>query len=151
MKPLPEHGECFICGSANQNGLGLRWYASEDGLIHTSFTLSSSEQGPPGHAHGGVLAAILDEIMGTAAWHAGFMVLAANINIDFRLPVPLGVPLTATGGVSRQEGRKVFTHGEIKFPDNIIATVGTGLFIEDKKLFSDPEVSDFLKWLPTDQ
>lgn len=150
MKQLPEHGMCFICGSENPNGLGLRWYVGDDGLIHTSFTLTSAQQGPPGHAHGGVLAAILDEIMGTAAWHGGHMVLAANLNIDFRLPVPLGIPLTATGSISHQDGRKVFTRGEIKLPDQNVATVGKGLFIEDKKLFIDRDGSEFLKWLPSD-
>lgn len=151
MKQLPEHGICYICGSDNQKGLGLHWYAEATGIIHTSFTLTLSEQGPPGHAHGGVLAAILDEIMGTAAWHAGHMVLAANLNIDYRLPVPLGIELTAVGQITHQDGRKVFTRGEIKLPNGRGATVGKGLFIEDKKLFTDPELSGFLKWLPDDR
>lgn len=150
MKQLPEHGPCFICGSENPKGLGIRWYVGDDGSITTKVTLELSEQGPPGHAHGGALAAILDEIMGTAAWHAGFMVLAANLNVDFRLPVPLGVPLTVVGMVTGQEGRKVYTQADIRLPDGQVATAGKGLFVEARQMFVSDEDSEFVKWLPGD-
>ena len=151
MKLLPEHGLCFICGSENPKGLGIRWHVVEDGSITTEVTLKLSEQGPPGHAHGGVLAAILDEIMGTAAWRAGYMVMAANLNIDFRLPVPLGVPLSVKGMVTGQERRKVYTLAHIRLPDGQIATVGKGLFVEAKEMFASSEDSGFVKWLPDDE
>jgi len=145
MKQLPEHGSCFICGTENLKGLGIRWQAREDGSIYTEVALSFSEQGPPGHAHGGALAAILDEIMGTAAWYNGHMVLAANLNVDYLRPVPLGIPLQVTGNVTQHEDRKVYTHAEIRLPGGQIATVGKGLFIEAKQLFTEPQVSEFVK------
>lgn len=148
MKQLPEHGSCFVCGSENPKGLGVRWYAREDNSIVTKIELTEAEQGPPGHAHGGVLAALLDEVMGTAVWHAGHMVLAANLNIDFRRPVPLGVPLVVTGMVSDRDGRKLFARGEISLPDGTIAAVGKGLFIEASELFTrDDGTSGFLNML----
>ncbi len=148
MKKLPEHGSCFVCGSENPKGLGVRWYAREDNSIFTEIELTEAEQGPPGHAHGGVLAALLDEVMGTAVWYAGFMVLAANLNVDFRRPVPLGVPLVVTGTVSDRDGRKLFARGEISLPDGTKAAVGKGLFIEASDLFTQQEgSSDFLKML----
>jgi acyl-coenzyme A thioesterase PaaI-like protein len=110
--------------------------------------LALTEQGPPGHAHGGALAAILDEIMGTAAWQAGHMVMAANLNIDFRYPVPLGVPLQVTSIVTGQDGRKISARADIRLPDGQIATVGKGLFVEAKQMFASPEESEFVKWLP---
>lgn len=148
MTRLPEHGHCFVCGTDNSKGLGIRWFADEEGTITTEVTLTISEQGPPGHAHGGALAAILDEIMGTAAWHAGFMVLAANINIDFRLPVPLGVELKVQGVVTGHDGRKVFTRSELYLPDCRIAVIGKGIFVEAKNLFTKPGTSEFDKLLP---
>ncbi|MDX1414862.1 MAG: PaaI family thioesterase [Candidatus Promineifilaceae bacterium] len=148
MKKLPEHGLCFICGTANSKGIGVRWYADMEGVISTEFSLTEHEQGPPGHAHGGALAAILDEIMGTAAWNSGFMVMAANLNVDYVLPVPLGVPLTAIGEVSGRDGRKVFTESEIRLPDGRVAAMARGIFIEVKQMFTKSGGSDFIKWLP---
>jgi acyl-coenzyme A thioesterase PaaI-like protein len=46
--------------------------------------------GPPGFAHGGVVAFVLDEAMGSAAWLAGYPCIAANLNIDFMEMTPLG-------------------------------------------------------------
>lgn len=152
MKLLPEHGPCFICGTENPRSLGVRWYVREDGAIYTEVTLTAAQQGPPGHAHGGVLAALLDEIMGTAAWNAGYMVLAANINIDYRRPVPLNVPLQVTAVVSGKEGRKVFTRGELRLPDGTVATVGKGIFVEAAHLFvGDEGPSQFVRWLPQEE
>ncbi len=149
MKQLPEHGSCYVCGSENPKGLGVRWYARTDNSIVTEIELTESEQGPPGHAHGGVLAALLDEVMGTAVWHSGHMVLAANLNIDYRRPVPLGVPLVVTGSVSDRDGRKLFARGEISLPDGTKAAVGKGLFIEASDLFTQQDGnSGFLKMLP---
>jgi len=45
--------------------------------------------GPPGFAHGGVVAFVLDEAMGSAAWLAGYPCIAANLNIDFLDMTPL--------------------------------------------------------------
>jgi acyl-coenzyme A thioesterase PaaI-like protein len=148
MRELPEHGYCFVCGSENEKGLGVRWFANDDGHIFTDVILTQSEQGPPGHAHGGVIAAILDEIMGTAAWNSGHMVLAANLNVDFRLPVPLNIPLQVQGLVTGHEGRKVFTRSELLLPDGQIAAVGKGIFVKSDHLFTKPGKTDFIKWLP---
>lgn len=148
MKQLPEHGPCFVCGSQNPHNFGVRWHAREDGVIFTEVTLTRAQQGPPGHVHGGALAALLDEIMGTAVWNSGHMVLAANLNVDFRRPVPLGVPLQLKGEVTDRQGRKIFARAEIRLPDGEIAAVGRGLFIESEELFTARGPSGFLQWLP---
>lgn len=134
MQRLPDHGPCYICGSENPHGMGLALY-QEDGEILATVTLTVAQQGPPGHAHGGSLAAIIDELMGAAAWSAGKAVLAAHIDVDFRAPTPLGVPLAARAKVVRQEGRKLFTEATIRLPDGRVSAEGKGLFIEAHQFF----------------
>ncbi|MBW8011659.1 MAG: hypothetical protein FVQ83_10535 [Chloroflexi bacterium] len=53
MKLIPEHGSCFVCGSQNSRGMGIRWYSKENGTIYGRITLDESHQGPPGMSHGG--------------------------------------------------------------------------------------------------
>ena len=67
--------------------------------------------------------------MGAAAWHWGDPVVAANLNFDYRAPVPLDTPITISGRVERGEGRKVFTSGEITLPGGVVAVEGTGLWV----------------------
>ena len=136
MKPLPEHGMCFVCGTENPNSIGIQWYAREDKSIYGKVILSAKQQGPPGHVHGGASAALLDEAMGAAVWQAGYMVLAANINVNYRRPLPLGVAVQITAAVDRNEGRKVHARSEIRLPDGRIAAEATGIFVEAPHMFS---------------
>jgi uncharacterized protein (TIGR00369 family) len=107
---------------------GLRIDRLEDGSTLARMTLGDQQQGPPQHAHGGVLALLLDETMGAAVWVNGHAVLAVNLNINFRLPVPLGVPLEVRGRVDEVFRRKVTTTGEIVLPDGTVAVTGSGVF-----------------------
>jgi uncharacterized protein (TIGR00369 family) len=136
MKQLPEHGMCFVCGTENPNSIGMQWYVREDKSIFGEIMLSDKQQGPPGHVHGGALAAMLDEAMGSAVWMAGHMAMAANLNVNYRRPTPLGVLLKVTAVVERTEGRKVFTRGEIRLPDDVIAVEATGIFVGVKDMFA---------------
>lgn len=147
MKQLPEHGPCFVCGTANPRSLGVRWFAHEDNHISGQVTLDIHQQGPPGHVHGGAAAALLDEAMGCAVWAAGHMVLAANLNVDFRRPVPLGVPLQIVANVVDKSGRKVYTRAEIILPDGQVAVKANGIFVEAPHLFTNV-VNEFASLLP---
>ncbi len=134
-KPLPFHGSCLVCGTENPHGMGLTWYVEEDGTITTSFALNEAQQGPPGHAHGGALAAILDEAMGAAVWYAGHNVAVVHLRLDYRKPVPLHQPLSCHARMERQEGRKIYASGEIYLPDGAVAVSAKGIFVPAPHLF----------------
>jgi acyl-coenzyme A thioesterase PaaI-like protein len=139
--PLPEHGSCFICGSQNPKGMGLVWYAQADaehGLrVFCDFEFTLSEQGPPGHAHGGASAAVIDEVMGAAVWRSGLKVVLANMNLNYHKPVPLHTSLRAEGWLERLEGRKAYAFGRIVLVNGgETAVSGTGLYIHAPHLFT---------------
>ncbi|GAB4504698.1 MAG: PaaI family thioesterase [Anaerolineales bacterium] len=135
LKQLPEHGSCFLCGSENPHNPGIRWYVDEQGVVSSEFTLTLAQQGPPGHAHGGLSAAVLDEVMGAAVWQAGYTVAAAKIEVNYLKPVPLEQPISTKGYVTRRNGRKVYARGEIYLPDGTVAVTGKGLYIIAPHLF----------------
>lgn len=132
---LPDHGSCYICGTENPRGMGVAFYQDE-GVISATVTLLPEHQGPPGHAHGGALSAILDEAMGAAAWCAGKAVLAAKLEISFRAPTPLGAELIIAARVVRQDGRKVFVESEVRLPGGRVCVEGKGLFIEAREFYA---------------
>jgi uncharacterized protein (TIGR00369 family) len=127
---------CFTCGPANTRGIGMQWYLKDDGVIFGEVALTEHQQGPPGNAHGGASAALLDEAMGAAAWAAGHKVAAVNLNVDFQQPVPLGEKISITGRVVGKEGKVVRTEGEIRLPDGEVAVAGRGIYVEAEHLFS---------------
>lgn len=130
-------GSRFILGE--QPGGFAAQMALKDGRVTALITADRSKEGPPEHIHGGALATMIDEVMGAAAWAAGYKVLAANLNISYRRPAPLAVPLTVTGWVERTQGRKVFTAGQIALPDGTVTTTGTGLFVVATHIFGDAD------------
>jgi uncharacterized protein (TIGR00369 family) len=133
---LPGHGSCYICGSENPAGLGIT-FRLEAGRVKTEFVLTERQQGPPGHAHGGCLSAVLDEAMGAAVWCAGHPVVAARLEIDFKKAVPLGRTCRVEAWVVSVEGRKVWADAELRLDDGTLATRGRGLFVEARKLFHE--------------
>jgi len=126
---IPYHGSCFVCGNENPHGIGITMFVDDDGLLTSEFTLTEAHQGPPGHSHGGASAAILDEVMGLVVWAAGHKVLAANININYRKPLPLHVPLLAESRITEVGKRKIISEGKIKLPDSTVAVEGSGVYV----------------------
>ncbi|MCJ7723367.1 MAG: PaaI family thioesterase [Anaerolineales bacterium] len=135
MKKLPNHGICFVCGSDNPHGIGLTWYADGKGIITSNFCLGEAQQGPPGYAHGGASAAILDEAMGAAVWLAGYNVAVVNLQLNYRHPLPLGQQLTLTARLTRRSTRKIFARGQICLPDGTVAVSGHGIYVTAPNLF----------------
>ncbi len=131
---LPGHGSCYICGTENPAGLGVVFRLDGD-QVKTEVTLTERQQGPPGHAHGGCLAAVLDEAMGAAVWCAGHPVVAARLEVDFRKAVPLGAACTVVAWVTSVEGRKIWAQSEVRAASGAVATQARGLYIEARHVF----------------
>ena len=137
LKPLPEHGSCFVCGTVNPHSIGIRWFVQSDNSIYGEVVLGLAQQGPPGAAHGGATAALLDEAMGAAAWQAEYRVAAVNLNIDYLQPVPLDQKISVTGTVSLAHENKVRTFGQIRLENGEVAVVGKGIYVKADHLFTD--------------
>ena len=109
MKSLqPSSRHCFVCGVENPLGLQLRFYDSEPGEVAAEYTLHENYQGYPGVAHGGVVAAMLDEAAGRSLM--GDMVtprfmFTARLNVRYRKNVPVGQPLRLVGKAGESRGR----------------------------------------------
>lgn len=137
MEKMPEHGSCFVCGTENPHGLGVTWYLNDDGTIHADMVFTIAQQGPPAHVHGGATAAVLDEAMGAAVWRAGYSVVAVNLEINYKLPVPLRQPVIITARIAEVHPRKILTTSELRLVDGNIAVTGRGIYVEAPHLFKD--------------
>jgi len=111
-------GRSFVSGDIDGDRLRLWYYRrDEDGALIAKVWFGPGAEGPPGHAHGGSMAAVLDEAMGFAAWVEGHPVVAATITINFLRRLPLEKILYAECRVSLAEGKKVLTEGRIYDPE----------------------------------
>ena len=121
----------YVSGDPRGRRLRIRYFERQsDGALIARAWFGPGTQGPPGHAHGGATAALLDEAMGFCCWLAGHRVVAAHIEIDFRAMVPLGSVATVAATVERVEGRKVYPRARLRLPGGAVAAEATGIFLE---------------------
>ncbi len=59
------------------------------------------------------MAAVADEVLGLAAWAAGYSIVVGNLNVSFRNLLPLQKVVSVETKVVSAEGRKVMVHGRI--------------------------------------
>jgi acyl-coenzyme A thioesterase PaaI-like protein len=104
---ITHHELCFGCGQANLFGLQLELDPRDDGSVGGRFFVKQDHQGPPGYAHGGILATALDEAMALLVHHAGIHALTTGLDVRLRAPVPVGTFVDVEARIERREGRRV--------------------------------------------
>src|SRR5437667_10483391 len=97
---------CFGCGKDNPDGMRLKFSFDENNRrTWCCFRLSRRYQGPPGHAHGGIIATILDEAMGKVNKFRNVLALTRKMEIEYLRPIPLGKAMTVTAQERQVDGR----------------------------------------------
>ncbi|XP_040900721.1 acyl-coenzyme A thioesterase THEM4 isoform X2 [Toxotes jaculatrix] len=74
-------------------------------------------EGPPGHVHGGAIATMIDTVTGTHASLLSAPVMTANLNINYRNPIPLGSTVLIESCLDAKEGRKTFISCKVSSTD----------------------------------
>ncbi|MGC4932163.1 PaaI family thioesterase [Gordonia sp. DT30] len=96
-------------------------------LTWSEFELGPAYEGPAGLVHGGILAAILDQILGSAADHSGHPGMTGTLTIRYRQGTKLG-KVRAEAWLDRVEGVKSIAAGRIMTEEGITAEA-EGIFI----------------------
>ena len=131
---------CFGCGPANEHGLQINSYRTEQGL-EMRFTPSEEHQAFPGMVNGGIIGTLMDC---HGNWAAAIALMdeqnldeppctvTASYSISLRRPTPTNTELVITAYAEEISGNKVNVRMELKADDKICAT-GKGLFVAVKE------------------
>jgi uncharacterized protein (TIGR00369 family) len=131
---------CFACGKNNPDGMHLKFAWNEEGKrFICRFRLSRRYTGPPGHAHGGIIATILDEAMGKVNRIHNVVALTSEIRIRYLKPVPLGKSLRVESYEVSVRGRRHVNAAEILNERGQVLAQGRGTFIavDVEKIFGN--------------
>jgi len=111
--------ECFGCGAAHPDGLHVRCFRTAEGVA-SPVLISGVYAGPPGVAHGGVVATYFDEILAGAVVRAtGRVSVTGELTVRYVKPVPIESPLIG-------RGRLVTDHGRYVDVEATLETLATG-------------------------
>lgn len=103
----------------------------EGDTAHGRVTVGWSGEGPPGTVHGGIVAAIFDQFLGTAQVLGKQPGMTGVLTTHFHRPTPLNVELRLEGRLLLAEGRKTRMLGEM-FADELRTASCEGLFIRPR-------------------
>ena len=103
---------CFACGELNAHGLHLVLHVAGD-TCWTELTLRPDFQGWEGIAHGGIVATILDEVMGWALAGADAWGYTARMSIEYKRPVPVGARIRGEGRLVERRRRLLTLTGRL--------------------------------------
>ena len=94
---------CIICGLDNEISTKAPFYEMEDKSIVTIFKYQWLHQSYPQRVHGGLITAMLDELIGRALWidEPNTYGVTTNINVKFRKPVPYDETLYGVGKLTK--------------------------------------------------
>ena len=125
--PMSHFAECVVSGEANPMGIGIQPRRVGEEVV-ADFNLGAAFEGAPQRAHGGVVAAIFDDIMGYVLVLRRTPAYTGQMTVDYLAPVPIGVDLQARAWMQDRDGRKLRMQAEMTQDGEVIGRA-SGLFI----------------------
>ena len=103
----------FVSGDPDGERFRVRYFRNPAQQLRARIWFGPETEGPPGNAHGGAIAAVLDEVLGLAAWATGHLSVVGNLNVSFRGLLPIEQVVTVETDIISIAGRKIMVHGRI--------------------------------------
>lgn len=123
--------------SRSGSPMSVRYFRSQERAVHAKIIFGAGTEGPPGCAHGGSMAALLDEVMGCAIWSGGYLAVSADLHVHFRKVLPIPQRCIADARIVRVDGRKIWTSGRLcDVGGSTLFAEAEGIFLESTARFA---------------
>ncbi len=133
---------CFGCGPDNEHGLHIEVRPDGDKVV-TEYEFARRFEGGPGIVHGGIVAAFYDDIMGSVLIAHQAVGVTANLNVNYRRPHPVEVPIRAEAWLAEKAGRKLIVEAAGFLDDQVLAEAkGVFVIVEGRVDPDDPSLTE---------
>lgn len=109
---MTSYDERPVSGRSSPWGLDIEVRRDGDEAVAT-VTLRAAHEGAPGRCHGGIVAALFDDVLGFVLQVQRQVAFTGELWIRYEAGVPIGEPLSCRVRLDRQEGRKMYMTGEL--------------------------------------
>ncbi len=117
-----------VSGSRNPIAPPLKLWRSGEREVRGEVTFTPTYAGPPNSVHGGIIAAVFDEILAMANVISGNASFTGTLTVRYHRTTPLGRPIELWAENVRSDGRKQVSKGEMRVDGKVTASA-EGLFI----------------------
>jgi uncharacterized protein (TIGR00369 family) len=123
---------CIICGMDNPLGLQATFYELDNDSVASVFKFKNQHQSYPDRTHGGMICALLDELMGRALWlnEPETFGVTTTLSMTYRRAVPLDTTVKARGYITFNSQRGFSAKGEIYSMDGKLLVEGTARYLK---------------------
>jgi acyl-coenzyme A thioesterase PaaI-like protein len=109
---MSSYDERPVSGRASPVGLDPEIVRDGDEAV-ARLTLRSAHEGAPGRSHGGIVAALFDDLFGFVLTIHGLPAFTGELSIRYRAGTPIHEPLECRVRRTGQDGRKLHMTGEL--------------------------------------
>lgn len=125
--PMSHFADCVVSGAANPMGIAVRVRRDGDEAV-ADFHLGAAFEGAPERAHGGVVAAVFDDVMGYVLVLERVPAFTGRLTVNYRAPVPVNADVSVRARLRSRNGRKLLMDAEM-WTDGTQICDAEGLFI----------------------
>jgi uncharacterized protein (TIGR00369 family) len=127
----PSSRSCFVCGRENGAGLRTRWVNDRAAReVRSTLVLAEHFHGYPGIAHGGIVAALLDEAMVRSLLLEGDfedLMVTGRMTVSYRRATPTSRPIAIVGRLVKRGSSRATAEAEIRLDDGTVTAEAEGL------------------------
>ncbi len=127
MRTIPNYPGCFVCGDQNKIGLKVAFFYDR-GKTRAQYTPTREFEGYKDICHGGILSALLDEVMIYSIIARGIVTVTVQIEVKFKNPAKIGERLFLEGQISEDKGKIILAKGKIFKKNGTIIAESKGKF-----------------------
>jgi acyl-coenzyme A thioesterase PaaI-like protein len=126
-----------ISGASSPYGLDLELHRHGD-EVEALVILRSAHEGAPNRSHGGIVAALFDDVFGFVLGVLHEAAFTGDLYIRYQAPTPLFRELSCRVRLVSREGRKLFLAGELTDVGSgtVVATAKATFIAVDREVFA---------------
>ena len=127
-EPIGTFPDCVVSGDANPMGLDIQFFREGDEAVSRA-VLGPAFEGAPNRAHGGVVAAVFDDLMGFVLTIHESPAYTAELTVRYKRPTPVGEEIEFRARLVERRGRRLDIQAEAIDKSGTKIATATGLFI----------------------
>jgi acyl-coenzyme A thioesterase PaaI-like protein len=124
-----------VGGRTNPTSVDFTAEFTDDEVV-AKVTLQPAFEGAPGRAHGGIVAAVFDDVTGFVIGFIHEPAFTGELTVRFVAPVPVEQELTIRARLEGRERRKLFITAEATAGGQVVATCRATYITVDPALFA---------------
>ena len=129
-------GDRPVAGPANPTAVRVEPRWDDDGVAYADVWFGPAFEAAPGRVHGGMVAAVFDDILGMAMARVRAPGFTGRLTVHYRAPVPMNQRIEFKAWSEEPNGRKLVVQSEARLDGRLLAEADALFILVDPSHFA---------------